>query len=1229
MSALRRRQRPKRTGPQANVNALVGPSGTLLHVVDELTKQKWLVDGGAIWSIIPPTHAQRLKGPIDTPLKAANGTDINCYGRTVKTIRIGKRDFTFEFIVAAVERHILGADFLAEFYLAPNHRDGTLLDLSTPDLKTFPASIATNASTTHVNLLDEQNSPYYQLLDSFPSLSTPTFTLVEVKHGVKHHIPTEGRPVQARARRLDPEKLAVAKAELEKLCELGICHRGKSEWSSPLLVTTKPDGGWRVCGDYRRVNDMTKDDRYPVRNLQDFNVDLAGKTIFSKVDLLKGYHQIPVADEDIGKTAVITPFGLFIFPRTPFGLKNAGQDFQRLMDEILGDIPRTFVYLDDVLVASENPEQHLGDLRAVFEALETNGLVVNRKKCILGVPELEFLGFKVNSTGTQPLPDRVASILEYERPKSIKDLQRFLGVFGYYRRFVPKAAHLLYPLFDAMQGVKKPKTGPKPLIWSDTCEKAFKDVKQALADATLLHHPKPGATIALTTDASNFAIGGVLEQRGTTGWEPIAFFSKKLQPRQRNWPPYDRELLAAHQGVRYFKEMVEGRPFTLYTDHQSLVPSMSKKTDPQTLRQQYQLACISEYTTDIRYIQGKSNVVADALSRPPTDDVEDVSSVSTATTPTTPEAEPQDRPPDRPLPQAAAQDLVSVVNAVGDWGIDLEEMAVDQPLDQDFQKFSADARSGLNFKKVDLGRTQLIVDISNGPARPFVPYSWRKRVFETIHNLGHPGVERTRQTVASKFYWPTLRADTSKWARECLSCQQAKVTRHTTPAIGEFVVPEKRFSHVNVDLVGPLPASNGFKYLLTAVDRFTRWPMAIPIADIQADTVMDAFALNWIANFGVPSSITTDRGSQFSSAIWQQLLQTWGIKSHQTTAYHPAANGLVERLHRRLKEALMAVGEEANTQWFWRLPCVLLSIRTTLKPDINASPADLVYGEGLAVPGGILPTTPASDAEVHQQQQSTLGELRLEVARLQPTQTSAHRRPHVHIPEDLQTATHVFVKRGGVQPALSTPYAGPYRILARGTNTYKLSIPGRGAENVALERLKPAVTATDDAGDQVDPPTPPSPNRPGRPPGPRTRIPEPTDRRTRNRRPVSPDRDPPVAADADASRNTTSRRRIRFAPPQAATGSDSHPQPTVEPEAVDETPQLPSTQPTAAAEADFDPMEGTSSHSAPVPGGAGAPEERPRRTLSFSRPTHKNFSYRRPRPNINLIASMISSHLCN
>ena len=1144
----------KRQRREAPINTVPGHKGDLLYVYDSNNKVKWLVDSGALYSIVPPTLAQRTQGPQDNHLQAANGSKIQCFGSVEMDVVLGSKTYRFDFVVADVKNHILGADFMAEFYLAPNQRDGSLIDLSS--FSSIPAVIAKGEPPSHVTFVNEVNNPYYKLLDQYSDIMTPTFTLKEVKHGIKHHIPTEGHPVQFRARRLNPEKLAVAKEELGKLEKLGICYRGKSEWASPLMVTTKPDGGWRVCGDYRRLNSMTPDDRYPVRTLSDFTSQLQGKKIFSKIDMLKGYHQIPVAEEDVCKTTVITPFGLFIFPRTPFGLKNAGQDFQRLMDQIFGDIPHTFVYIDDILVASETEEEHLRDLKVVLDLLRENGLVTNRKKCVLGRSSIEFLGYQVDANGISPLPERVAAIREIKRPTSVKELQRFLGMVNYYRKFIPRAAHHLHHLFDALKGK------PKDLVWDDGCTLSFEATKEALAQATLLHHPRTNAHLALTTDASQYAVGGVLEQWGPRGWEPLSFYSSKLNESQQLWPPYDRELLGAFKSVRHFRSMVEGRPFTLFTDHLSLVPSVAKKTDPQTSRQAYQLSALAEFTTDFRYIQGKANVVADSLSRPPGIESPDTNAVhqdsdqdsdqslstdersaeatapqrsgavaddserapvSNAATDSTPagqttlnaaasvpasplnaaalvpaspssshsSAASSTAPIDRAVKPEAREDLECLINAVGQMSINLEEMARDQALDPDFRRISADARTGLQLRAIEVGDRKLIVDVSNGPARPFVPLTWRKRIFDLMHGLGHPGVERTRQTVSEKFVWPSLRADVTKWARECLHCQRAKVLRHVAPPIRDFQVPNKRFEHLNLDLVTLTP-SNGYKYLLTIVDRFSRWPVAIPIKDMTVETILDAFAHGWVATFGVPSSITTDRGSQFLSAAWAQLMNMWGIKAHTTTAYHPEANGLVERLHRRLREALLACSQDHPEQWFWKLPSVMLSLRTTLKPDLGASPAEMLFGEPIAIPGTLLSNAPSDDEQLHQQQRQTLANLRLEVARLQPVPTSAHRRQNVRLPEELQSCSHVFIRKGGVQPCMSSPYVGPYRVLSRQDSHFTVSIPGRGAESVALARLKPAVVASDrEFQGNPTPVTPPPRRGPGRPPRPQQQDPPP------------------------------------------------------------------------------------------------------------------------------------------
>ena len=386
------------------------------------------------------------------------------------------------------------------------------------------------------------------------------------------------------------------------------------------------------------------------------------------------------------------------------------------------------------------------------------------------------------------------------------------------------------------------------------------------------------------------------------------------------------------------------------------------------------------------------------------------------------------------------------------------------------------------------------MDISNGPARPFVPYAWRKRVFDAIHSLGHPGVDRTRQIVASKFVWPSLRADCSKWARECVDCQRAKVGRNTIPEIGHFKVPRRRFDHLHADIT-VVPKSNGFSYLLTIVDRFSRWPTAIPLKDITTESILDAFAHGWFSSFGIPSHITTDRGAQFTSAVWAQLLRIWGVSHHLTTSYHPEANGLVERFHRRLKESLMALCRDERDRWFWKLPCSLLAIRTTLKTDLGASPADLVYGEGLAVPGELLGSHPAEDNELHLQREQQLANLRLEVERLQPTATSAHREPVVHVPRALSTCTHVFVRRGGVKAPLTAPYEGPYRVVSRPPAGFEVLLPGRGMEIIALACLKPAHTSVDDGDPErqdLDEEVPPSPPPRARRPGIQTQLPQPT-----------------------------------------------------------------------------------------------------------------------------------------
>ena len=238
-------------------------------------------------------------------------------------------------------------------------------------------------------------------------------------------------------------------------------------------------------------------------------------------------------------------------------------------------------------------------------------------------------------------------------------------------------------------------------------------------------------------------------------------------------------------------------------------------------------------------------------------------------------------------------------------------------------------------------RQTLLCDVSTGVPRPLVPSQHRREVFNAVHGLAHLGPVPTTRAVSDRFVWHNLRRDVRTWCRECADCQASKVGRHVKSPFEKFAAPERRFGHLHVDLVGPLPESEGRSYIFTMVDRWSRWPEAIPVKDISAATCADALIRGWIARFGVPSNLTSDRGAQFTSALWAELGRTLAIKNINTTAYHPQANGLVERFHRTLKAALMATGEP--TSWMGRLPHVLLGIRTAQKEDTGFSPAEIVY----------------------------------------------------------------------------------------------------------------------------------------------------------------------------------------------------------------------------------------------------------------------------------------------
>jgi len=969
----------------------------------------FLIDTGASISLIPKyTELLPKIRPTGVSLTSASGTPITTYGEidTDLGIRCLRRSFPWSLVVADVTQPILGIDFLAKHWLIVDCHQRNLLDAKTN--RCIPLERSTTPSISFSVNLANVDPRILPIIQKFPTLSAP-LKLSEhsgVRSPIEHRIDTgNSMPIAHKPRPLSGTKLDAAKQEFQFMLNAGIIRRSQSPWASPLhLVPKKEPETWRACGDYRGLNNVTINDNYPIPHLRTLTMSLYGKTIFSKLDLQRAYLQLPVAADDIPKTAVTTPFGLFEFLYMPFGLKNAGSTFQRYIDSIFSNVPNVFIYLDDILIASESEETHTADVSRVLAILAQNNLRLSLPKCEFFQKRLTFLGYSISRDGIAPPVERTKAISETLAPSTSTELRRFLGMINFFRHMTPRFADIVHPLTELIR--KHPSS--KNLPWASEEESAFQAVKQALIHVPTLAFPCPQhSRYQIVSDSSNFAIGAALYQMVNDKPLPISFFSKKLSVTQKNYSTYDRELLAAYLAVNNFKTLIDGNTVDLFIDHKPIVSAFYSKAVAKSERQQRQLSFLSEYVSAVHYIQGHNNIVADCLSRPVCTTSVDI--------------------------------------------FDLPALAREQINDPDVAAHKS------HLKPYELSSNQLLwCDNSTQILRPFVPQTQQTAVISYFHNLSHPGIQKSIQIIKQRYYWPSLDKDVKEYVKNCQNCQKAKVQLHTRSPIVPISAPSDRFTTVHIDIVGPLPLAKlpnvtyplPYRYLLTCIDRATRWTEAIPLIDTTASSVAIAFVSGWISRFGVPLQVITDRGTQFQSELFSNLSSILGFHHIRTTSYHPQSNGIVERFHRTLKSAIMA----RSDNWFVSLPLVLLGHRMTPNSS-EFSPFTAVTGAYMLCPQPLI-----TKSNLHPVSSQVLDNFVTEMHAFDFSTLSTgtnHSNPPSYIPVDLKTCEKVWMRVDRVRKSLEAPYTGPFEVLQRTPKYFTLKLP-QGETKVSIDRLKPA-----------------------------------------------------------------------------------------------------------------------------------------------------------------------------
>lgn len=832
----------------------------------------------------------------------ANDSSCQCLGIASVPVKVKDVVKLIDVYVVPELRHelILGIDFWIKLGIVPDMRRGQWY---------FSSELLVNSEVALINceadLSEEQQEKLNNVVRDY-------FNKIGDRLGctsmVKHKIITDSEPIKQRYYPVSPFKQKLIDEEVDKMLAARIIEPSTSAWSSPVLLVPKEEGQQRFVVDFRKLNNVSRKDAYPLPYISAILDKLGGARYLSSLDLQSAYWQVELEEDSKQYTAFTVPGrGLFQFRRLPFGLHNAPATFQRLIDTVLGaDLqPYVFCYLDDIIVVTPDFDKHIEVLQSVFDRLNKAGLTLNKDKSKFCRAELRYLGYVVNRHGISVDPLKIEAITKIPTPKTVTEIRRIIGMLSWYRRFVPSFSDLISPFTRLLRKGAK-------FSWDDKCEEAFQKIKNVLISAPILTCPNFEHEFILQTDASNFGVGAVLYQYYDGREHVICYISRSLTRQERLYSATERELLAVLFAIEKLRCYLEGSKFSVVSDHYSL-QWLDNLKNPQGRLGRWALR-LQQFDYKVVHRKGRDNVVADGLSRsvPGSCDVLEISEI----------------------------DLEVVQD---EWYNNLKDRILQNPLN--FPRWRVTEGKIYKYVQLDFPDLRDTADFW----KLVVPKEKRREIIESCHSSsigGHLGVHKTYMKVCRLYYWPCMKSNIAKFIKHCVICQRIKPEQKLPAGImRNNLVPEHCWQVISMDLFGPLPKSKrGNIHIFVVTDVFSKFNYFFPIRKACAKTIINLLEERILLVHGVPEVIRCDNGVQFKSREFQSLTQKYGIRTLFNPNYHPSPN-VTERVNRVLKSMISAFVTDNQRVWDENLAALACAVNTAVHEATGRTPYFVNFGK--------------------------------------------------------------------------------------------------------------------------------------------------------------------------------------------------------------------------------------------------------------------------------------------